>query len=750
MRLRTQLVLASFLLAILPLTAIVIYSYESSRQALESAYRHEAARLTRQMDTRLASIRGELDTRLADVSVLPLQNLTESRSADALAMAMSDIAPLVNSVEYSPVRELSHLNPNPVPPNPAPPNPAPAIAPPTNAVPPAPPHVEVATAPPAPPEPIIVDLPLTPIRHFALPPDYRQRVNEIRNLSMELGKNAATMTPEEREKKTAEIQKKNEELQRDLNVNREQFQKEFAVAMAAREKAREEQQRAREAQRESLQRQQEQQREEEQRRRDQQQVTQELATERVVEKAEKKTIVIKHALTDEERQMVRQRARQVSLLLGHDFAVPVENDGKIVGHVAAQVSPDEVIRRLLGAQTDEGEITFAVDREGHLYTRNDKERDTLTKLGVPQRLNGIPNWIVVMKNAGSNGLRVGVARPVGEDLEELRRTAGHNFTYGLGLVLVALIGIVPVANHMTRDVAAIAQGAERVAQGDLQTRVPVRSTNEFGQLAMAFNKMAHDLSEHQQHLVQQRILAAEYERTTNELEDARRFQLSMLPKEVPVLDRFEVAVFTQTATEVGGDYYDFHVAPGGVLTVAIGDATGHGAKAGTMVAIIKTLFSGYSGDTPPAAFVSSAAEKIKRMDLGRMAMALTIARIEAKQVTAASAGMPPVLIHRASTGLVEEIALEATPLGTLGTDYKERSVPVAPRDTILFMSDGLPELTNALGQQLGYPAAAEAFASAAQEPSAQRVIDRLVESARQWHGDQPPNDDMTFVAVRVT
>jgi serine phosphatase RsbU (regulator of sigma subunit) len=736
MRLRTQLVLASFLLAILPLTAIVIYSYESSRLALESAYRHEAARLTRQMDTRLASIRGELDTRLADVSVLPLQNLTESRSADALAMAMGDIAPLVNSVEYRPENAPPTSNP---PPNPKP-NPAP------NPAPPAPTKIEVAVAPPAPPEPIFVALPSTPIRHFALPPDYHQRVNEIRNLSMDLGNNAATMTPEERDKKTAEIRKKNEELQRDLNANREQFQKEFAIAMATREKAREERRRAREAQSESLQRQQEQQREEEQRRQEQQQAEQDTEA----EKTEKKTIVIKHALTDEEKQMVRQRARQVSLLLGHDFAVPVENGGRIVGHVAAQVSPDEVIRRLLGTPTDEGEITFAVDREGHLYTRTDKEREMLTKLGVPQRLSGIPNWIVVMKNAGSNGLRVGVARRVGEDLEELRRTAGHNFAYGLGLVLVALIGIVPMANHMTRDVAAIAKGAERVAQGDLQTRVPVRSKNEFGQLASSFNKMAHDLSEHQQRLVQQRILAAEYERTANELEDARRFQLSMLPKEVPLLDRFEVAVFTQTATEVGGDYYDFHVAPDGALTVAIGDATGHGAKAGRMVTVIKTLFSGYSSDTPPAAFLSSAAEKIKRMDLGRMAMALTIARIETKQLTVASAGMPPVLIHRASTGLVEEIALEATPLGTLGTDYKERSVPVAPRDTVLFMSDGLPELTNALGQQLGYTAAAEAFASAAQETSAQRVIDRLVESARKWHGDQPPNDDMTFVAVRVT
>src|SRR5438552_6117808 len=167
MRLRTQLVLASFLLAILPLTAIVIYSYESSRQALESAYRHEAARLTRQMDTRLASIRGELDTRLADVSVLPLQNLTESRSADALAMAMGDIAPLVNAVEYRPERESPNPHPNPVPSNPAPRNQAPAIAlpanaaPAANAAPSAPPKFEVAMAPPAPPEPIFIDLPST-------------------------------------------------------------------------------------------------------------------------------------------------------------------------------------------------------------------------------------------------------------------------------------------------------------------------------------------------------------------------------------------------------------------------------------------------------------------------------------------------------------------------------------------------------------------------------------------------------------
>ena len=613
MRLRTQLLLATFLLAVVPLTAIVLYSYNSSRHALENAYRREAARMTRQMDARLASIRNQLETRLAGVSNVPLQSLPQD-----VVTAMSDVAPLVHSVEFQPDQDAEAL--------------------------------------PVRPEPIVVDIP--------------SMAADITALSADLAAHGTAMTREQRKARTDEIRRQ---------------------------------------------------------------------------------VVVRRKLTEEEKASVRDRAKRITLLFGHPMMVPVQKQGRVVGRIAAQVSPDEVIRRVLGTNTDDGEIPFAIDREGHFYTRNDQERATLSEIGLPEHAKSTPNWIVVMKTAGDNGLRVGVARRVGDDLEELRRTAGRNFGYGLALVLIALIGIVPITNHMTRDVSAIAQGAERVAQGDLQTRVPVRSKNEVGQLAVAFNHMAKQLSEHQQQLVEQRVLAVEYERKANELEEARRFQLSMLPKEVPRLGRFDVAVFTQTATEVGGDYYDFHVSPGGDLTVAIGDATGHGAKAGTMVAVIKTLFSAYRDDTSPAAFLGDAAAKIKRMDLGRMAMALCIAKLEAGRLTIASAGMPPVLVHRASSNTVEEVALEATPLGTLGTHYLERAIEVASGDTILFMSDGLPELTNALGGvQLGYVGAADAFANAASGSTAQSVMDSLVAAARAWHGDDAPNDDMTFVAVRVS
>ena len=89
---------------------------------------------------------------------------------------------------------------------------------------------------------------------------------------------------------------------------------------------------------------------------------------------------------------------------------------------------------------------------------------------------------------------------------------------------------------------------------------------------------------------EKRALEAENERQTKELEDARKLQLSMLPREIPKFPGYQVAVFMKTATEVGGDYYDFSTGEGPTLNVAFGDATGHGMQAGTIVTLMKGLF----------------------------------------------------------------------------------------------------------------------------------------------------------------
>jgi len=280
-------------------------------------------------------------------------------------------------------------------------------------------------------------------------------------------------------------------------------------------------------------------------------------------------------------------------------------------------------------------------------------------------------------------------------------------------------------------------------------------------VAEAFNRMARDLSTHQErllreerlrkeHEIEERLLRAEYRRKSEELEEARRFQLSLLPKELPANDGLEVAVAMTTATEVGGDFYDFHHGREGSLTVAIGDATGHGARAGTMVTVIKSLFCAWAGGGP-ARFLEEANRTIKRMDLGRMAMALTLARFDGPRMTVSSAGMPPVLVHRCATGRVEEVVLAGMPLGGLDPSYRECEVTLAPGDTVLLLSDGLPELPNASGDPMGYPAVRELFEAAVSRAAADldALIAELEAAAGSWAGAGAPADDRTFVVVRL-
>jgi serine phosphatase RsbU (regulator of sigma subunit) len=585
----------------------------------------------------------------------------------------------------------------------------------------------------------VIEVPRTPA--YSMPPEAQRALADIGRLAAEFGTRQQAMTAEERARRKEDMRSRERDLERmirEANVERRRAEEATSEVTSARVRKAFEMKRI---------------------------IVQPKLKAPLADEPPAEAAPAQHTPTPAERQLLRDRSRKIALILGREFDMPVETGGKVVGRVSAQVSPEEVVRRVLGAPSDDGsEVAFAVDSEGHLYTRNDDERRTIESLGIPQKLAANQplrdigsDWVAAVTRAGS--LRIGVARQIGENFVLLRRAAARNFAYGLALVVIAILGLVPIANHMTRDVQLVTAGAARISQGDLQTRVPVRSKNEFGQLASAFNRMAVDLAEqrlklHQEEQarreqeVQQGILAVEYDRKAGELEEARRFQLSMLPKCVPDAPGFEVAAFTRTATEVGGDYYDFHVAGDGTLSVTIGDATGHGAKAGTMVTVGKTLFAGYGGKSAPGVFLGEAAETIKRMELGRMAMALSLARFEPGRVTIASAGMPPMLVHRAETNTVEEIGLGATPLGTLGIEYAQREVVLGKGDTILLMSDGFPELTNEAGTQLGYAATLDAFSLSA-GGSAQQVIDALVGAAEAWHGDQPPNDDMTFVAVRV-
>ncbi len=253
------------------------------------------------------------------------------------------------------------------------------------------------------------------------------------------------------------------------------------------------------------------------------------------------------------------------------------------------------------------------------------------------------------------------------------------------------------------------------------------------------------MEERKRHLIE-----AENNRRAHELEEARGLQLSMLPRTVPQLPGLEIAAYMKPATEVGGDYYDFHVGEDGTLTVAVGDATGHGLKAGTMVTAAKSLFETLAATPDIPQIFNQSSRVLKRMNLRSLYMAMMIMKIKDNQLTVSVAGMPPMLIYRAATGCVEELALTGMPLGSVKEfPYKQQRLDLCVGDTLMSMSDGFPEMFNEADEMIDYGRAKKLLEEIARHNSPQEIIDHFVRAGDEWAGTRPQDDDVTFVVLKV-
>ncbi len=249
--------------------------------------------------------------------------------------------------------------------------------------------------------------------------------------------------------------------------------------------------------------------------------------------------------------------------------------------------------------------------------------------------------------------------------------------------------------------------------------------------------------------IERERLEAENQRKTRELEQARQLQLSMLPKMVPDHPHWDIEVYMETATEVGGDYYDFYLDKDGTLTVTVGDATGHGLQAGIMVAATKSLYNALLRNDGITDIFRQTSAALKAMGLKGMFMASTIAKFAEKEMRVSAAGMPFTLVYDAASNSVKSVQLKAMPLGNFPNfPYKEESVTFNSGDVLVFMSDGLPEMFNNADEMLG-ESPIEKLLQKIGDADAKSIINALVKLGNDWADGRPQDDDVTLLVMKA-
>jgi serine phosphatase RsbU (regulator of sigma subunit) len=437
---------------------------------------------------------------------------------------------------------------------------------------------------------------------------------------------------------------------------------------------------------------------------------------------------------------------------GRRVEIAVKHDGKVVGKANATLNLDRTLRTVFAfARRDQGEIPFAIDIRGVLHNPDPEQRRTLESFGVaalgPAAAAGNPrrvgDWLIVARKDPS-GLTFGIARPIGESLREIRRASVRNLTLGLLVIVLALIGIVPISHGMTRHLTSLDAGVRQLAAGNFQTRVPVRSRDEFGSLAKAFNQMAEDLERHEAMVVEQG-------RLRKELELSRLIQTEMLPRAPLRLGAAEIQGISIPAREVGGDFFNYFALPDGRMALLVGDVSGKGVSAALLMANVQaTLRARLPRESDLARLAADLDREIDETTPGAVYLTLFLgildtARAELRYV---NAGHNPQFVIHEGDGF-ETMGATGLPIALYpGQPYEELVVPARRGDLLFFYTDGLVEAEDDSGDMFGLDRL-KALLGQEQKHGVATVLHEVEAAVRKFRGKSEPLDDATMMALRL-
>lgn len=200
------------------------------------------------------------------------------------------------------------------------------------------------------------------------------------------------------------------------------------------------------------------------------------------------------------------------------------------------------------------------------------------------------------------------------------------------------------------------------------------------------------------------------ERYQEELKIAQRVQKALLPTELDKNDTFDICAFSNTADEVGGDYYDTYQIDEDRFVLIIGDVSGKGTSAAFHMSQMKGIFQSLIQlDLSPSDFMIRAnAALSKCLERNHFITASIFVIHTAKQTLChARAGHVPTLHFNSESGRSEFLGIDGLGLGILrnkqyANHVEQKTIHYQTGDVLVLFTDGIVEAKNKNAQEFGY------------------------------------------------
>jgi sigma-B regulation protein RsbU (phosphoserine phosphatase) len=252
------------------------------------------------------------------------------------------------------------------------------------------------------------------------------------------------------------------------------------------------------------------------------------------------------------------------------------------------------------------------------------------------------------------------------------------------------------------------------------------------------------------------ILQSDNLRMRKELEMLRQMQRMILPtpEELEAIEGLEIAGYMEPADEVGGDYYDV-LYTDDLVTIAIGDVTGHGLESGILMVMTQTAVRTLKEikELDPVKFLDALNRTIyKNVQRMNSEKNLTLVILTYSQGKISISGKHEETIVVRNGGQIERINTMnlGFPIGLeeeIIDFINHTSIELNPGDGIVLYTDGIPEAYSMDKKQYGIERLCEVI-SENWHNSAEEVKQAIINDVKQHIGKQKVFDDITLVVLK--
>ncbi len=345
------------------------------------------------------------------------------------------------------------------------------------------------------------------------------------------------------------------------------------------------------------------------------------------------------------------------------------------------------------------------------------------------RLSGVP-WFLVVVAPGKT-----VLQPI------LTFRLYYSFLFATAILLIILF-IRSMTVTMTGAIKDISKAAESLANGVFGPPLPVQTSDEIGELTNSFNRMTAQIKQ-----------GMELQKA---MEIAREVQQNFLPSSRYTGRGIEIFGSSRYSQETGGDFFDlvpFSKEPQKIGAI-VGDVVGHGIGAALLMASVRAMVRTRNEQPGNLAEIVTDVNGVLCRDTQASSNFVTLFYItvnrQTKTLEWVRAGHDPALLVYSDRHECVELYGAGVAMGVDdGLRYDSSVADILPeKQLIVIGSDGAWEAENSQGEMFGKQRLKQLILDNSGD-APETIIERINDEIDSFLDGSPPQDDITFVIIKI-